>query len=107
LATAEGLKKQKIFSVFQVIANRSVAAFKDHVPGLPLAEVAKDVIIRPAVGVAMLLTGCPSKHEYDRMLSRCADAALLLTTINLMDVPATVVDSVLIEVLPRHNQALS
>jgi hypothetical protein len=32
---------------------------------------------------------------------------LLLTTINLMDVPATIVDSVLIEVLPRHNQALS
>lgn len=50
------LEQQQLFSIFEVITDTLVTTREGHCSRLPLTEVMKNSIIRPAIIVAMLGT---------------------------------------------------
>jgi hypothetical protein len=74
-----------------MITDRTITPIELHVANLTFAKVTKDAIFRPAVAITVLFAGRPSKEKNSRMRGRGADAALLLTAINGVDVTPSVV----------------
>jgi hypothetical protein len=92
-AAAAGLRraKEEVFALLDMITDSTIAPLELHVANLTFAEVTKDAIFRPAVAIAVLFTRRPNKEKNYRMCGRGADAALLLTVINGVDVTPSVV----------------
>jgi hypothetical protein len=86
-----------------VVANGTIAALKDHIANLTLAKVAKGAFIRPTVRIAVRLTTLASEDDYDGVLTWRADAALLLSSIDGMDIASPIVELLLLERSPRHS----
>jgi hypothetical protein len=100
---ASCLEDEKILTINEVIADRAVAALKDHVADLTLAKVAKGALARPTICVAMLLAALASEDDYHGVLTWRADSALLLSSIDGVDVTTTIIDLLLLEGSPRHS----
>ncbi|MFC1456964.1 hypothetical protein ACETIH_09580 [Microvirga arabica] len=100
---ASCLEDDKILSIDQMIADRAVATLKNHIADLTLAKVAKGAFARPTICVAVLLATIASEDDYHGVLTWRADAALLLSSIDGVDVTTTIVESLLLERSPWHN----
>jgi hypothetical protein len=100
---ASCLEDEKISTINEVVADRAVATLKNHIADLTLAKVAKGALGRPTICIAVLLATLASEDDYHGMLTWRADAALLLSSIDGVDVTTTIVESLLLERPPRHG----
>ena len=70
--------------------NRSIACCQGHISALPFAGVRKKSIVRPLVGVTVLLARITCDEHYERGFCRSADSSLSLTSELLMQGSAAI-----------------
>src|SRR5450631_2551943 len=62
------LEEEQIFSVWNMISNRLVAADELHIADLAFSGIQEDVLFAPSILVAVLLSRFSSEQEQERLV---------------------------------------
>src|SRR5690349_11680304 len=85
------LKKQQPLAVCYMIFDSSIAAGVLHVAALAFAEIVENIIVIPAIVIAMRLTRFAGKDNDEGLVLRRRDPALPLAAQQPMNVSAAVI----------------
>lgn len=77
-------KHVQLLAIFHVVTDSSIATYESHISMLTLTSVEEAAIDSPSILVSMLFSRLTSKNKDYLMLGRSADAALLLTAKDTM-----------------------